>query len=78
VADGHVAHDEGEGDPWHVGTRTEVFGDAVGANGADKEGEGAVPEVEESDEVEGRDAAAAPWPASVGGSGTQTHAGGHS
>lgn len=56
VVDRHVAHDKGETDPWHIRARAEELCDAVGAAGADEEGAGAVPEVEEADEVEEGDA----------------------
>ena len=51
-----MAHDEGEANPWHIGARSEVLGDGVGAASANEEGHGAIPEVEEADKVEGRDA----------------------
>ena len=56
VADGHVAHEEDEADPGHVGAAAQVLCDGVGAAGADGEGDDAIPEVEEADEVEERDA----------------------
>lgn len=52
VADGHVAHDEEEADPGHVGAAAQELCDGVGAARADEQSEDAIPEVEEADEVE--------------------------
>lgn len=54
VADGHVAHDEDEADPRHVGAGAEVFGNGVGAASADEERDDAIPQIEQADEVEER------------------------
>jgi len=52
VADAHVAHEEDEGNPGHVGRAAQELGDGIGADGGDEEGAQAIPEVEEPDEVE--------------------------
>lgn len=56
VADGHVAHDEDEADPGHVGAAAEVFGDGVGAARADEKRDDAIPQIEQADEIEEGDA----------------------
>lgn len=55
VADGHVAHDEDEADPRHVGAGAQVFRNGVDAASADEERDDAIPQIEQTDEVEERD-----------------------
>jgi hypothetical protein len=56
VADRHVAHDEDEADPGHVGAAAQVLCNGVGAASANEEREDAIPEIEKADEVEEGDA----------------------
>ena len=51
-----MAHEKDETDPGHVRT-VYVGGEGVGAGGADEEGSDTIPETEEADQVEERDAA---------------------
>lgn len=72
VADGHVAHDEEEADPGHIGAAAQELCDGVGAARADGQGEDAIPQVEEADEVEERDAVGSLrlWSAQLKGGGS--------
>lgn len=51
----HVAHEEDEADPWHVGASAEEEGDGVGATRGKEDGSQAIPEIEQADEVENAD-----------------------
>ena len=51
VVDRHVAHEEDKTDPWHEPS-IDVVRYRVGSGGADEQRAYAIPEVEETDEVE--------------------------
>jgi hypothetical protein len=50
-----MAHEEYEADPWHVWS-FDVGGDEICSNGVDEDDYKTAPEIEESDEVEDRNA----------------------
>lgn len=54
VADGHMAHEPDEADPWHV-RALDVGGYGVGGHGVEGDGEEAAPEIEEADDEEDAD-----------------------
>jgi hypothetical protein len=56
MADGHVAHEKGEADPWHVWS-LDVCSNEICADGIERDDGQTSPEVEEANEEENSDSA---------------------